>query len=236
LYLGPEDTDVLKTIAPKLELTVDYGFLWFIAFPIFWLMSQIYRFVGNWGWSIILVTVFIKAVFYQLSAKSYRSMAHMRELQPKIEALKQRFGDDKQRMSQEMMNLYKTEKVNPMGGCLPILVQIPVFIALYWVLLESVDLRHAPFIFWIKDLAAPDPFFVLPIIMGITMFVQQRLNPEPPDPMQAKVMMFLPILFTGLFLYFPAGLVLYWIVNNVLSIIQQWAINYQFEHKKPKKK
>lgn len=225
LYMGPESTDTLKAIAPGLELTVDYGFLWFIAFPIFWLMKQIYNIVGNWGWSIILVTVVIKLLFYHLSSKSYRSMAMMRKFQPKIEALKQRYGDDKQKMSQALMELYKKEKINPFGGCLPILIQIPVFIALYWVLLESVELRHAPFILWIKDLSAPDPYFVLPVIMGITMFVQNRLNPEPPDPIQAKMMMFLPAVFTVLFLYFPSGLVLYWVVNNMISILQQWHVN-----------
>ncbi|MBS0357649.1 MAG: membrane protein insertase YidC [Proteobacteria bacterium] len=225
LYIGPESTDTLKAIAPGLELTVDYGFLWFIAFPIFWLMKQIYSIVGNWGWSIILVTVVIKLLFYHLSSKSYRSMAMMRKFQPKIEALKQRYGDDKQKMSQALMELYKKEKINPFGGCLPILIQIPVFIALYWVLLESVELRHAPFILWIKDLSAPDPYFVLPIIMGITMFVQNKLNPAPPDPIQAKMMMFLPAVFTVLFLYFPSGLVLYWVVNNIISILQQWHVN-----------
>lgn len=229
LYAGPEITDVLKGIAPGLNLTVDYGWLWFISMFLFWVMKHIYNFVGNWGWSIVLVTVLIKLAFYQLSAKSYRSMANMRRLQPKLEALKERCGDDKAKLSQATMELYRSEKVNPLGGCLPILVQIPVFIALYWVLLESVQLRQAPFILWIHDLAAPDPLYILPIIMGATMFLQQRLNPAPPDPTQAKVMMALPVVFTFLFLNFPSGLVLYWVVNNSLSILQQWLITRNVE-------
>ena len=233
LYVGPEDTSVLKSIAPSLDLTVDYGILWFVSSLLFSLMKAIYNFVGNWGWSIVLVTVLIKLVFYRLSAKSYKSMAGMRKLQPKLQALRERHGDDKAKISQATMELYKQEKVNPLGGCLPILVQIPVFIALYWVLLESVELRQAPFIFWIKDLASPDPYHVLPLIMGATMLVQQKLNPAPPDPMQAKVMMFLPLLFTGLFWNFPAGLVLYWIVNNTLSILQQWYITRKNSDEKP---
>lgn len=233
LYLGPENISVLKSIAPSLDLTVDYGILWFLSSLLFTLMKSINSFVGNWGWSIVLVTVLIKLAFYRLSATSYKSMASMRKLQPKLQALRERYGDDKARISQETMKLYKEEKVNPLGGCLPILIQIPVFIALYWVLLESVELRQAGFIFWIKDLAAPDPYHVLPVIMGITMLIQQRLNPAPPDPMQAKVMMFLPILFTGLFWNFPSGLVLYWIVNNTLSIIQQWYITRKYSDDKP---
>ncbi|MDP3705021.1 MAG: membrane protein insertase YidC [Legionellaceae bacterium] len=228
LYLGPEITDVLKPIAPGLDLTVDYGWLWFISQLLFSLMKSIYAVVGNWGWSIVLVTVLIKLAFYQLSAKSYKSMASMRKVQPKIQALRERHGDDKAKMSQATMELYRQEKVNPLGGCLPILIQIPVFIALYWVLVESVQLRQAPFIFWITDLASSDPYHVLPIIMGITMMIQQKLNPAPPDPMQAKVMMMLPIVFTILFLNFPAGLVLYWTVNNSLSILQQWYITRKY--------
>ncbi|GAB4391887.1 MAG: membrane protein insertase YidC [Gammaproteobacteria bacterium] len=224
LYLGPELTEQLEQTAPHLNLTIDYGWLWFISVAIFWLMQHIHNIVGNWGWSIVLVTLFIKLAFYKLSATSYRSMANMRKLQPRIETLKQRYGDDRQRMGQAMMELYKKEKINPLGGCLPILIQIPVFIALYWVLVESVELRHAPFIGWIHDLSAPDPYYVLPILMGISMFIQQRLSPAPPDPMQAKVMMMLPLIFTFLFLYFPSGLVLYWVVNNTLSILQQWVI------------
>lgn len=236
LYVGPEITSTLKEIAPSLDLTVDYGILWFISSLLFSLMKVIYNVVGNWGWSIVLVTVLIKLAFYRLSATSYKSMAGMRKLQPKLQALRERYGDDKAKISQATMELYKQEKVNPLGGCLPIVIQIPVFIALYWVLLESVELRQAPFIFWIKDLAAADPYHVLPLIMGATMFIQQKLNPAPPDPMQAKVMMFLPILFTGLFWSFPAGLVLYWIVNNTLSILQQWYITRKYADEKPVKK
>lgn len=234
-YVGPAVADTLKQIAPGLDLTVDYGVLWIISSAIFWLMKQIYNIVHNWGWSIVLVTLVIKLLFYHLSAKSYRSMAAMRKLQPRIMQLKERYGDDRQKMSQATLELYKTEKVNPLGGCLPILVQIPVFIALYWVLVESVELRQAPFILWIHDLAIPDPYYVLPVIMGITMFLQQKMSPPPPDPVQAKVFMFLPVVFTVFFLNFPAGLVLYWLVNNTLSIIQQWYITYRYEHA-PKKK
>ena len=228
LYVGPETTSTLEAISPGLDLTIDYGWLWFLSSFLFNVMSAIYRVIGNWGWSIVLVTVLVKLVFYRLSASSYRSMAGMRKLQPKLQALRDRCGDDKAKLSQATMELYRQEKINPLGGCLPILVQIPVFIALYWVLLESVELRQAPFIFWIKDLAAADPFHVLPVIMGITMLIQQRLNPAPPDPMQAKIMMFLPVLFTGLFWGFPAGLVLYWVVNNSLSILQQWIITRKY--------
>ncbi len=228
LYLGPEITSTLKAIAPGLDLTVDYGWLWFISGFLFSIMKAIYSVVGNWGWSIVLVTVFIKLAFYKLSATNYKSMAGMRKLQPKLLALRERYGDDKAKISQATMELYRQEKVNPLGGCLPIIIQIPVFIALYWVLLESVELRQAPFILWITDLASSDPWHVLPVIMGVTMLIQQRLNPAPPDPMQAKIMMFLPILFTGLFWNFPAGLVLYWIVNNTLSIAQQWYITRKY--------
>lgn len=236
LYIGPEVTSVLKSISPSLDLTVDYGILWFVSSLLFSLMKAIYNVVGNWGWSIVLVTVLIKLAFYRLSATSYKSMAGMRKLQPKLQALRERYGDDKAKISQATMELYRQEKVNPLGGCLPIIIQIPVFIALYWVLLESVELRQAPFIFWIKDLASADPYHVLPLIMGATMFIQQKLNPAPPDPMQAKVMMFLPILFTGLFWSFPSGLVLYWIVNNTLSIMQQWYITRKYSDEKPVKK
>lgn len=228
LYVGPEITSVLKGIAPSLDLTVDYGILWFLSSLLFSLMSAIYNVVGNWGWSIVIVTFLIKLAFYKLSATSYKSMAGMRKLQPKLQSLRERYGDDKAKISQATMELYRQEKVNPLGGCLPIVIQIPVFIALYWVLLESVELRQAPFIFWIKDLASADPYHVLPLIMGATMLIQQKLNPAPPDPMQAKVMMFLPVLFTGLFWSFPAGLVLYWIVNNTLSIMQQWYITRKY--------
>lgn len=229
LYAGPESIDHLKAVAPNLDLTVDYGILWFISIAIFWLMKHIYNIVGNWGWSIVLVTMLIKLAFYYLSAKSYRSMAGMRKLQPRLQALRERYADDKQKMTQATMEMYKSEKINPLGGCLPVIVQIPVFIALYFVLMESVELRQAPFIFWIHDLSLRDPYFVLPILMGITMFIQQRLNPPPPDPMQAKIMQFLPVFFTFLFASFPAGLVLYWVVNNGLSILQQWYITRQIE-------
>ncbi len=238
LYAGPESMDRLKAVAPNLDLTIDYGILWFISSAVFWLMKKIYDVVGNWGWSIVLVTVLIKLAFYHLSAKSYRSMAAMRSLQPKLQALKERFGDDRQKLTQATMELYKAEKVNPLGGCLPVIVQIPVFIALYWVLLESVELRQASFL-WIHDLTLHDPYYILPIIMGVTMYIQQRLNPPPPDPMQAKMMQFLPIFFTFLFLNFPAGLVLYWVVNNTLSILQQWyitrSVEQEIENKKKKK-
>lgn len=235
LYGGPKITDTLKEVAPKLDLTVDYGWLWPISQALFWLMDEINKVVHNWGWAIVLVTLLIKLVFYKLSATSYRSMANMRRLQPKFTALKERYGDDRQKMSQELMALYKKEKINPLGGCLPILVQIPVFIALYWVLIESVEFRQAPFMFWIQDLSAKDPYYVLPLLMGLSMFIQQRLSPQPPDPLQAKVMMFMPILFTVIFLNFPSGLVLYWLVNNILSIAQQWYITRKIEREAEKK-
>lgn len=229
LYAGPEITEDLGKLAPGLELAVDYGILWPICQPIFWLLKKAFQLTGNWGLAIILTTIIIKALFYKLSASSYRSMGNMRKLQPKLEALKQRFGDDKQKYSQGMMELYKKEKINPLGGCLPVVVQIPVFIALYYVLLGSVELREAPFYFWITDLSDKDPFYVLPILMGLSMLVQQKLNPAPPDPVQAKVMMLMPVVFTVLFLNFPAGLVLYWFVNNMLSIAQQWFITRRIE-------
>jgi YidC/Oxa1 family membrane protein insertase len=229
LYAGPKTQEHLKQLSPGLELTVDYGILWFIAQPIFWLLEHIHNLLGNWGWSIIVLTIIIKLAFFPLSAASYRSMARMRAVSPKLAALKEQHGDDRQKMSQAMMELYKKEKINPLGGCLPILVQMPVFLALYWVLLESVEMRQAPWLGWITDLSIKDPFFILPIIMGATMFIQQRLNPTPPDPMQAKVMKMMPIIFTFFFLWFPAGLVLYWVVNNVLSIAQQWYITRQIE-------
>ena len=224
LYVGPKTQDRLKAIAPNLERTVDYGWLWLIAEPIFWLLKWIHGVIGNWGFSIIALTMLIKLAFFHLSATSYKSMARMRKLQPRVMDLRDRFSGDKQKLNQAMMELYKKEKINPLGGCLPILVQIPVFISLYWVLLESVELRQAPFILWIHDLSVHDPFFVLPVLMGITMLAQQRLNPAPPDPMQARIMMALPFVFTFLFLFFPSGLVLYWFINNLLSIIQQWVI------------
>jgi YidC/Oxa1 family membrane protein insertase len=224
LYAGPKVQERLKAVAPNLERTVDYGWLWFIAEPLFWLLTKIYGFIGNWGFSIIVLTMLIKLAFFHLSATSYKSMARMRKLQPRVMDLRDRFAGDKAKLNQAMMELYKKEKINPLGGCLPILVQIPVFISLYWVLLESVSLRQAPFIFWIHDLSIHDPYFVLPLLMGITMFAQQKLNPAPPDPMQARIMMALPFVFTFLFLFFPSGLVLYWFINNLLSIAQQWVI------------
>ena len=225
------------TIAPGLDLTVDYGWLTVIAVPLFWVLSWIHEWVGNWGIAIILLTVLIKLLFYPLSEASYRSMAKMRVVAPKLQKLKEQYGDDRQRMQQAMMELYKREKINPLGGCLPIVVQIPVFIALYWVLLASVELRQAPFFGWITDLSTPDPWYILPVLMGISMIVQTRLNPEPPDPVQAKVMKIMPVAFSVFFFFFPAGLVLYWLVNNVLSILQQWHINRLLESDKsvPKK-
>jgi len=228
-YAGPKIQDDLKAISPGLDLTIDYGFLWWIAQPLFVVLSFIHSFVGNWGWSIILLTCLIKLIFFPLSATSYRSMANMRRVAPKLQALREQHGDDRQKMSQGMMELYKKEKINPLGGCLPILVQMPVFISLYWVLMESVEIRQAEWLGWITDLSLKDPYFILPIIMGATMFLQQQLNPTPPDPMQAKVMKMLPIVFTFFFLWFPAGLVLYWVVNNCLSIAQQWYITRQIE-------
>jgi len=224
LYVGPKLQTELEKIAPGLELTIDYGVLTFLSKPLFWLLNKIHTIVGNWGWAIILLTLIIKLVFYKLSETSYRSMAKMKKFSPKIQSIKERFGDDRQKMNQAMMAMYREEKINPLGGCWPILIQIPVFIALYWVLLESVELRHADFIFWINDLSAKDPYFVLPLIMGASMFFQQKLNPAPPDPVQAKVMQMLPIIFTAFFAFFPSGLVLYWVVNNLLSIAQQWKI------------
>lgn len=227
LYIGPAIASQLSQIAPYLDKTVDYGWLWFISELIFEVMQWIQHYVGNWGIAIILVTVLIKLMFYPLSSKSYRSMARMRELQPKIADLRKKLGDDRQKLGLATMELYRKEKVNPLGGCLPILVQIPVFIALYWVIMESVEFRQAPFFGWIHDLSIRDPYFILPVLMGISMFVQQKLSPKPPDPTQAKVMMFLPIIFTVMFLSFPSGLVLYWLVNNCLSILQQWWVTRQ---------
>lgn len=224
LFVGPKIQDRMAKVAPHLDLTVDYGFLSVIAKPIFWLLQKIHALVGNWGWAIVGVTMCIKLIFYKLSEASYRSMARMRKLQPQLASLKERFGDDRAKMGQATMDLYKKEKVNPLGGCLPILVQIPVFISLYWVLLESVELRQAPWILWIKDLSLMDKYYVLPVIMGVTMFIQQKLNPAPVDPIQAKVFMFMPLIFTVFFAFFPAGLVLYWVVNNTLSIAQQYYI------------
>lgn len=230
LYLGPKDQDKLAEISENLDLTIDYGWLWWVAQPLFWLLTFIHSLLGNWGWSIILLTMVVKSLFLPLSAKSYRSMANMRRVAPKLATLREQHGDDRQKLSVEMMALYKKEKINPLGGCLPILVQMPVFIALYWVLMESVELRQAPFMFWIQDLSIKDPYFILPLIMGVSMFIQMSLNPAPQDPMQAKVMKLMPIIFTVFFLFFPAGLVLYWVVNNILSITQQYLITKQIEN------
>ncbi|WP_020693854.1 membrane protein insertase YidC [Noviherbaspirillum massiliense] len=224
LYSGPQESAVLEKIAPGLELVKDYGWLTIVAKPIFWLMTQIHKLLGNWGWTIIVLTILIKLAFFPLSAASYRSMAKMKTVTPRMQAIRERYKSDPQKMNQAMMELYKTEKINPLGGCLPIVVQIPVFIALYWVLLASVEMRGAPWLGWIHDLTAPDPFYILPILMAVSMFIQTKLNPTPPDPVQAKVMMFMPIVFSVMFFFFPAGLVLYWVVNNVLSIAQQWVI------------
>jgi YidC/Oxa1 family membrane protein insertase len=229
VYVGPKLQDHLADVAPGLELTVDYGRLTVLAQPIFWLLKTIHKAIGNWGWSIVLLTMLIKLAFYKLSETSYRSMANMRKLAPRLQSLKERYGDDRQRLNQAMMELYKKEKINPLGGCLPIVVQIPVFIALYWVLLESVEMRQAPFMLWINNLSAPDPYYVLPLLMGATMLIQQKLNPAPMDPIQAKVMMALPIVFTVFFAFFPSGLVLYWVVNNTLSIAQQYVITKRIE-------
>jgi len=229
IYAGSKEHKRLVKLPEGMELTVDFGALTVISAPLFWLLVKIEGLVANWGVAIILLTVMIKLVFFPLSAASYRSMAHMRRVQPKIQALKDRFGKDKQKLNQAMMEIYKKEKINPLGGCLPILIQIPVFIALYWVLLESVEMRQAPFALWIKDLSAPDPYFVLPIIMGISMYIQHFLNPSVTDPVQKKIMLIMPGMFTIFFLFFPAGLVLYWVVNNILSIAQQWQITRMIE-------
>ena len=229
VYIGPKVQSELAQMAEGLELTVDYGVLWFLAKPLFWCLERLHGLTGNWGWSIILVTILLKLVFYHLSAVGYRSMANMRRVQPRIMSIRDRYKDDRARLNQAMMQIYKEEKINPFGGCFPILVQIPVFLALYWVLLESVELRQADFIFWLNDLSSKDPFFVLPVIMGATMLIQQKLNPAPMDPMQEKVMKALPFIFTVFFAFFPSGLVLYWVTNNVLSIAQQWLITKNLE-------
>lgn len=226
-YVGPKDQKRLEEIAPNLNLTVDYGFLWWLAVPLFYILDALHGFVGNWGAAIILLTVLVKAVLYPLSAASYKSMANMRRVAPQLKRIQERFSDDRQKLSQEMMALYKKEKVNPLGGCLPMLLPMPIFIALYWVLFESVELRHAPFMLWIDDLAAKDPLFVLPLLMGASMYLQQLLSPAVGDPMQVRMMKLMPVMFTALFLFFPAGLVLYWLVNSVLSIAQQWYVMKQ---------
>jgi YidC/Oxa1 family membrane protein insertase len=229
LYAGPKDQDRLVEIHPDLDLTVDYGWLFWVAKPLFWILQMFHSVLANWGWAIIALTLLIKGCFYPLSKKSYTSMARMRKVAPKLQEIKERYGDDRQQLSLKMMELYRKEQINPLGGCLPILVQMPVFIALYWVLMESVELRQAPWVLWIKDLSVMDPYFVLPILMGVSMVVQMRLQPTPPDPVQANVMKIMPIIFTVFFLWFPSGLVLYWLVNNLLSIAQQWWINKNIE-------
>ncbi len=232
LFAGPKIQPLMEQVAEGLELTVDYSWLTIIAKPIYWLLNKIHGYVGNWGVAILGVTLVIKLLFFKLSQASYRSMAKMRKIQPKLKALQEKYKDDRQRFNTEMMAMYKREKVNPLGGCLPIMVQIPVFISLYWVLVETVELRQAEFALWIQDLSAQDPFYILPILMGITMKIQQSLNPAPVDPLQAKIMKMFPIVFTIFFLFFPAGLVLYWVWNNTLSILQQWYITRQIEAEK----
>jgi YidC/Oxa1 family membrane protein insertase len=233
LYAGPQEQQRLKAAAPGLDLVVDYGWLTIIAWPLFWLLQKYHELAGNWGMAIILLTVTIKVIFFPLSAASYKSMARMKLVTPRLTKIRELYGNDRQKMNQAMMELYKTEKINPLGGCFPVLVQIPVFIALYWVLLAAIELRHAPFMLWIHDLAALDPYYVLPILMTGTMVLQTRMNPVPPDPVQAKVMQFMPFVFSIFFFFFPAGLVLYWLVNNVLSILQQWQIQRMFNRDKP---
>lgn len=233
LYAGPQEQRRLKEVAPGFDLVVDFGWLTIIALPLFWLLEKYHSLAGNWGVAIILLTVTIKLVFFPLSAASYKSMAKMKLVTPRLTKIREMYANDRARQNQAMMELYKTEKINPLGGCFPILVQIPVFIALYWVLLAAIELRHAPFMLWIHDLAALDPYYVLPILMTVTMVVQTKLNPVPPDPVQAKVMMFMPFVFSIFFFFFPAGLVLYWLVNNILSIAQQWQIQRMFERDKP---
>ncbi len=231
LWVGPQDQKAMAALAPGLELVVDYGWLTIIAKPLFTLMTWLHSILGNWGWTIVALTVLIKAVFYPLAAASYRSMARMKQVAPRLQALKEKYGDDKQKLNAAMMEMYRTEKINPLGGCLPMVVQIPVFISLYWVLLASVEMRGAPWILWVHDLSVRDPFFILPAIMMATMFLQIKLNPTPPDPIQAKVMMIMPLVFGGMMFFFPAGLVLYWCVNNILSIAQQWSITRAMQRK-----
>jgi YidC/Oxa1 family membrane protein insertase len=233
LYAGPQEQRRLQAAAPGLDLVVDYGWLAIIAWPLFWLLEKFHALSGNWGVAIILLTVLIKIVFFPLSAASYKSMAKMKLITPRLTKIREMYAHDRQKMNQAMMELYKTEKINPLGGCFPILVQIPVFIALYWVLLAAIELRHAPFMLWITDLSALDPYYVLPILMTVTMVLQTKMNPVPPDPVQARVMQIMPFVFSIFFFFFPAGLVLYWLVNNILSIAQQWQIQRMFDRDKP---
>jgi YidC/Oxa1 family membrane protein insertase len=228
LFIGPQEETLLEKIAPGFDLIKDYGYLTVIAKPIFWLLEQIHSYLANWGWAIVILTLLIKLLFFPLSAASYKSMARMKEVQPRLMTLREQLKGDPQKLNRAMMDLYKQEKINPLGGCLPVVVQIPVFIALYWVLLSSVEMRNAPWILWINDLSVPDPYYILPVIMAVSMYVQVKLNPTPPDPLQAKIMMWMPIVFSVMFFFFPAGLVLYWVVNNILSIAQQWQINQMF--------
>jgi YidC/Oxa1 family membrane protein insertase len=232
LYAGPQEQRRLKEVAPGFDLVVDYGWLAIIAWPLFWLLQKFHALSGNWGVAIILLTVAVKLLFFPLSAASYKSMAKMKLITPRLTKIREMYGNDRARMNQAMMELYKTEKINPLGGCFPIVIQIPVFIALYWVLLAAIELRHAPFMLWIKDLSALDPYYVLPVLMTVTMVLQTRMNPAPPDPVQAKVMKFMPFMFSVFFFFFPAGLVLYWLVNNILSILQQWQIQRMFDRDK----
>jgi YidC/Oxa1 family membrane protein insertase len=235
LYVGPKLQETIGAIAPGLEYTVDYGLVTIFAQPLYWVMSKIHTLVGNWGWSIVLITVLLKLLMYPLSEAQFRSMAKMRAMQPRMQALKERYGEDRQKYNQAMMELYQKEKINPMGGCLPLLIQMPIFIALYWVLIESVELRHAPFVGWIQNLSDKDPYFILPLINAVTMIVTQRLSPTTGlDPMQQKLMQMMPIVFGVMFAFFPAGLVLYWAVNGLLSLAQQWVILRRVEGaKKP---
>ena len=225
LFVGPQDEKLLESIAPGLELVKDYGFFTILSKPLYWLLDKLHGVIGNWGWAIVALVFLLKILFYPLNAKAYASMAKMKAINPKVMDMRERYKDNPQQMQQEMMRIYREEKVNPMGGCLPILIQIPVFIALYWVLLSSVEMRGAPWILWIKDLSVRDPYFILPIVMTLTTLLQTALNPLPPDPMQAKMMWFMPLIFSVMFFFFPAGLVLYWLTNNILSIAQQWIIN-----------
>ncbi len=229
LYAGPQTTSTISKIADNLQLAKDYGKVHIFASPLFWLMNKLHDVVGNWGWAIVLLTIIVKAILYPLTNASYRSMAKMRAVAPRLQALKDKYGDDRMALQQAMMKMYKDEKINPLGGCLPMLLQIPVFIGLYWAIFSSVELRQAPWIGWITDLSRPDPWFILPIIMAVTMFIQTYLNPPPTDPMQAKMMKVMPLIFSVMFFFFPAGLVLYWVVNNILTIAQQWYINRSIE-------
>lgn len=237
LYLGPKDQEVLEAIAPNLDLTIDYGFLWMISQPLFWLLIKIQSLVSNWGLAIIVITLIVKGGMYPLTKAQYTSMAKMRALAPKMAQLKERFGDDRQKMSQATMEMYRKEKVNPAGGCLPLLIQMPIFLALYWVFLESVELRHAPFMLWIQDLSAQDPYYILPVLMGISMFIMQKMQPVTvQDPMQQKIMQYMPVAFTVFFFWFPSGLVLYWLVSNLISIVQMKIIFSELEKKEAKAK